>query len=303
MNADCIEKHPAIDLVSAHPWLALKPRKQEYLPPQYYDRILPEYVCDGLPDTSFLREFLKGHAAKSRLPALELGPGTGRCTEILFDERPELHGSLDLMDQSATMIEACVQRFGRAAFRNLYQTDAISGLSRIGEQYSTIVSMWSLSHSVHQHWHREGNNESGAALRRLFAELLAPAGRFFIMHFDALSEEQRISLRQRRRLYPFFRPDEQSPSFQVLSQTLQKLKDDGVIAYETKHYRANPIVYRSIEHALEVFMNFHMEAELNQCAATADVLTELERDLIARRRGDGTIAITPAWFIFQGARS
>jgi hypothetical protein len=123
------------------------------------------------------------------------------------------------------------------------------------------------------------------------------------MHFDALSEEQRISLRQRRRLYPFFRLDEQSPSFQILSQTLQKLKDDGVIVYEMKHYRANPIVYRSIEHALEVFMNFHMEAELNQCDATADVLTELERDLIDRRRSDGTIAITPAWFTFQGARS
>jgi len=63
-------------------WLEILPAGSEYLDPSYYDRILPRYSFDGRRDLELLADFTKRCSTDSSI--LELGPGSGRATEVLW---------------------------------------------------------------------------------------------------------------------------------------------------------------------------------------------------------------------------
>ncbi len=62
-------------------------RVEDYVEPDYYERLLKEYAFSGKTDLDLFGEFLAGLSKKSDVNVLELGSGTGRKSEIDFEWR------------------------------------------------------------------------------------------------------------------------------------------------------------------------------------------------------------------------
>lgn len=293
----------AVKLRTQYPWLDTRIDHINYLDPAYYDRILMPYVFDGRNDLELFGDFLKTLPQKADGKILEIGPGTGRATDVLLRNLPE-KASLDLIDQSERMLSSCVSRFGGGRFRNLLLGDALQTLQVLEDQYDCIFSLWSFSHSIHQKLQENPSSEEtlAAQIERNFGRLLNAGGRFYVMHFDALSTEQRISLRQRRRKFEFFIEGEQSPSLRILQRAFDALEASGQMEYELQRHSGDAITYKTIGHALEVFMNFHMEGKFNDCPYTEEVVTALRNDLSALTLEDGRIAVETGCFVFSGRK-
>ena len=184
----------------AYPWLRISPTEDRYIQPAYYDALLKEYFFNGKEDIEYFRDYLSTVAPD--VAFLELGPGTGRATKILFESSRGVK-SLTLVDLSKRMLESCKKLFVEKAAMSYIASDSIDFLLSTENIYDSIYSIWSLSHSIHKNLEDLGN-ENGAikvkkAITKMTRENLRAGGSFFAIHFDSDSPEQKISLRQRRR--------------------------------------------------------------------------------------------------------
>ena len=287
-------------------WLDYGANGTEYLEPWYYDRILKPYLFPRRGSyLALLAAFLGRSHLRPTANVLEIGPGTGRATEILHERLRSPR--VDLVDQSQRMIDHLRHRFHGVVDQALIKSDAIAYLARTSSKYDLVCSLWSLSHSIHQNISRNGMQHGRAlatyALRRLFDSVVKPTGEFFIIHFDSTSEEQRISLRQRRHLEPWLTPGSPPPSQLLIEEVLCEKQREGVIQFDKRHLTGMPIVYSTLDDALEVFMNFHMEGVFNHSPRVDKVMADLVADLSSYQRPDGTLAIKPGCFIYSGHRS
>jgi SAM-dependent methyltransferase len=286
------------------PWVYSAFGGPEYLEPSYYDQILKPYMFLGRSDLDLLEDYVSSARLPESPSALEIGPGTGRATEVIL--RTVQNIELDLLDQSRQMLDYVTAKIPRAANARAIQADAVTHLLGERSSYDLIFSLWSLSHSIHQNIARFGEQQarmrSEIALQRLFGSVLKPSGRFFLIHFDSTSEEQTISLRQRRRLARFLKAGESSPSQRIIESILLKARSAGRIHFQRIKLVGEPIVYSGIEEALEVFMNFHMEGIFNRTRLFDLVLSELAEDLRRFQCENGTISIRPACIIYSGNR-
>jgi|SRR5579863_8537 len=283
-----------------YPWLGSFLPGTEYLPPEYYERILKPYVFSGISDLGLFRGFLLRNGNKAGMRALEIGPGTGRATGVVLGAL-DLH-RLVLLDQSHRMIDFLRWRLGQSGRVEFVERDAVTYLSSIRNSYDLVFSLWGLSHSVHQTLGRlgllRGSRRVYQALRDLFCRGLADGGYFYLVHFDSTSDEQNISLRQRSKITPWLQPGQQSPSKRLLDRVLERLQREGVVDFQVTHLLGDPVIYSDINEALEIFMNFHMEGYLNNSAGVGDVITELRRDLKLFEAPNKTIHVRPACFVY-----
>jgi hypothetical protein len=88
----------------------------------------------------------------------------------------------------------------------------------------------------------------------------------------------------------------------VIESALAECAAQGLIRFRKRHLKGSAIIYSSLDEALEVFMNFHMEGAFNRRAEFKDVVTEVAQDLSKYRRPDGRIAVKPGCFIYSGVR-
>lgn len=283
-----------------YPWLSFRNEGTAYLPPDYYRSLLKPYVFNNRSDLEIFGHFLERNTRGEAVRALEIGPGTGRATEVMLGVQRTTH--LTLLDQSWRMTDFLKRRLKPRLASKFVVSDAIDYLASSDDSYDFIYSLWSLSHSIHQTLHRSGPHEGRSkvysALRSMFYRSLSPGGYFFLIHFDATSEEQTIALRQRSKLLSWLRPGEHSPSKVIIDDVLRELGREGVVEFETKHLIGDPIIYSSLDEALEVFMNFHMEGHFNDSSDVDSIVTEISEDLSRWRERDGTIRIRPGCFVY-----
>jgi SAM-dependent methyltransferase len=285
--------------VSQLPWLRRRTTLAEYVEPDYYNRLLRPYTFPAGTDLDLLRAAVGRSTDRSRFrTVLELGVGTGRAADVILASAAiERYVGVDLSGQ---MIRWSEKRYHADPRVEFTQEDSIKFLLGTNDRFDLVTSLWSFSHSVHQNLGEAGGRARVVeALNRLVGHVLRPGGTFYLIHFDSLSDEQRILVRQWTKVLPIFSVDEQSPSKQILDTVLEQLHGSGRVDVRRVHHRGEPIVYGSVDEALEVFINFHLEGFFNDRDDLSEVLAEVEDYLRQFAQPDGKVLVSPGCFEYE----
>jgi SAM-dependent methyltransferase len=173
-----------------------------YREPKRYDSLLPVYLFAGRSDQQLVDHELSEITSldAARLTVLEIGPGTGRMTELLM----EFASRLVCVEASAPMVDQLRSRFPDAVVHHADVRDYVGYAWQAGaDRYDLIASFWSLNYplldcfesndgkAVVPRDEREGHRRSRALIDGVLS-LLKPHGTFLALFFDPDSEEQRF---------------------------------------------------------------------------------------------------------------
>ncbi|MCL4363489.1 class I SAM-dependent methyltransferase [Candidatus Marsarchaeota archaeon] len=295
------------DLQNKYPWLKVTNSLEEYVEPNYYNKILKDYIFDGKSDINIFEDFLKKinlDKGINALNALELGCGTGRATKVFVNSVKAVNFTLDLVDLSSRMLDFSKKEFKDYENIKFFESDSMNFLEKMIETYDIIFSLWSFSHSVHQNLIKKGLYDGKKyvqeVISKMIKENMRANSKFFLIHFDSMSDEQRILMKQGRKVFSIYNDlDKQSPSKLIIDEVLNKLNDDGTIKLKANHFVGEAITYSSLNEALEVFLNFHMESYFNKTPELQTVIQELS-DYFKNFTGeDGKIRIKPGCFTYE----
>lgn len=273
---------------------------EEYVPPDYYNKLLKPYVFSGKTDLDIFREYLENLNEIHNV--LELCSGSGRVTDVTIKTLP--NANLILSDLSQRMLNYTKEKFKRSNIVDYLQGDAVEVASKLDGQYDLIYTLWGFSHSVHQHIHKSGIEKTKkilrASLEKMFKNNLRQGGSFYLVHFDSMSDEQRILMRQWQRVYPAFSDiSTQTPSKQMIDEILHDLDNRNVITLVEKHLVGDPIIYEDENTLLEIFLNFHLETYFNNLDCLPTVIDDI-RDCIKQYKNlDGTYSIGTGCYIYE----
>lgn len=285
------------DLLKEYPWLAKMNTIEDYLPPEYYQHLLKPYTFGGVSDISLLENFLHN---KKHSKVLELGCGSGRASSTAVSIIPT--ADYTFSDLSKRMIEAAKQHLPTKS--SFIVSDAIEYMENTEDIYDLVYTLWSFSHSTHQHIHRLGIEKAegyiSSVIKKFIRENIAKDGSFFLIHFDSLSQEQSILMRQWKRVFPAFaNTGEQSPSKQIIDNALLELDTKGEITLSINHLQGDAIHYKSEDEVLETFMNFHLETYFNDSPFTESVIRDIKEQISNYRNEDGSYDIAPGCYVYS----
>ena len=278
----------------------------EYIDAEYYDSIIKDYVFDGVTDLELFEKFLTKPKYNS---VLELGSGSGRSTRVFLNNAQ--YSTLDLVDLSHQMLDTTQKKFKDHGNINFHQSDHISFLEDENKKstttYDLVFSLWSFSHSVHANLHKLGLQRGRKYLYQVLEEFIinkiSTSGELFLIHFDSLSDEQKILMRQWKRVYPVYHDtSQQSPSKLIIDELLRDLRMKNKITFESTHHTGEPIHYTNTSELLEVFMNFHMETFFNK----QELFNEVKQSVVSMseefKNPDDSYDITPGCFLYKVKR-
>lgn len=276
-------------------WLKLvgHEKTENYLPPNYYDKILKDYNFNGRSDLEIFSDFIrKNLKINKELDILELGGGSGRSTKIFLENFSNIN-LFEIVDLSTKMIKFSKQLFKNRNI-NFIKSDTINYLLNTKNKYDFVFSLWNLSHSIHQHLLTRGIFSGSAyvtrVLNKFISNNLKPGGIFFIIHYDTLSEEQKLVAPYRVNLwnnvYSGYDISKQSPSKQLIDEILNNLALENIISRKIYHLKGDPIKYSSLEEVLEIFMNFHMEGNFNNSKNVQSIIKDLSTRLKKYQKGN-----------------
>lgn len=284
-------------LTEQYPWLAKINTVEDYLPPEYYQHLLKPYTFGGVSDLLLLEKFLQN---KKFLKVLELGCGSGRASDTVVSETS--NANYTFSDLSERMLEAAKQHLPEKS--SFIVSDAVEYMENTENVYDLVYTLWSFSHSTHQHIHCLGIEKAedyiSSVIKKFIRQNIAKNGSFFLIHFDSLSQEQRILMRQWKRVFPAFtNTDEQSPSKQIIDKTLLELDTKGEITLSINHLQGDAIHYESEDEVLETFMNFHLETYFNDSPLTESVIEDIKEQASRHRNENGSFDITPGCYVYS----
>lgn len=293
----------SVGLIDKYPFLKITNSIAEYIEPNYYDELLKAYIFGGKTDLDLFREYV---SSLDTLPknVLELCSGSGRVSKVAVDAMNK--SNFTLSDLSVRMLAHVKNKFSQTNIKFI-ESDAVDFLKDTTNLYDFVYTLWGFSHSVHQHAHDAGINSTKQLLRqnltKFIAENLTNNAKFYLVHFDSMSEEQRILMRQWKRVYNIFSDiDTQSPSKLMIDSILTELDDKNIIYLTKRHLEGDPIVYRDREELLEIFLNFHLETYFNDSPLLADVVEDIERQIEQYRQSDGSYSIRTGCYIYEITR-
>lgn len=269
-------------------------------PPDYYDKLLKEYSFDGKTDLDIFSQEFDSLGANPSI--LELGCGTGRGTQILVDNLK--FNKLTLVDLSKDMVEKTRNRFSKINNLNIVNSDTLAFLKETKEKYDFVFSLWSYSHSVYQMFERLGQNngieEVKYILKKFFKENMNTGSRFFLIHSDWLSDEQKILIKQWGREMPsLYGQGGQGTSKLLLDELFKEMEREGLIEWSVTHYLGDPIEYESLENAMETFINFHLESYFNDTEYLPEVVDDIKNYLSNFVQKDQKVRVRPACFVYR----
>lgn len=292
-----MSKQKNINYLAKYPWLKENNTIEEYIQPDYYNTILKNYSFQKKDDLKYFQTCVLNHSITH---ALELGSGSGRATEIFLEKSRAL---LTLVDLSKRMLRYTSNKFKKHKSISYTEMDAVEYMRKTKEIYDFVYTLWSFSHSVHQHVRRLGFFDAreyvGKAINKFISQNLAPHGTFFLIHFDSMSPEQKILMRQWKRVNKRLQDiEQQSPSKRILDDIFHDIDNQGLVHLSVQHLRGDPIYYKSSEELLEVFMNFHLETFFNHHKLLPVVIKDITKQIEQYRQNDGTYRIEPGCYIY-----
>lgn len=288
------------NVVSQYGFLRKVNTVEEYVPPDYYNNLLKPYVFGGKTDLEIFEDYLNEIGDPKNI--LELCSGSGRVFEIVLKTFP--NANFVLSDLSQRMLAYTEKKFKNIQNVQYLQSDAINLMGRLDGQYDLIYTLWGFSHSVHQHIHNEGVEKTKSKVKKLFKKMLSKnmhnGSKFYLVHFDSMSDEQKILMRQWQRVYPTFSDiSRQSPSKTMLDKIFRELDDENKIILTEKHLVGDPILYENEEVLLEIFLNFHLETYFNQLDLLPTVVDDIKKYAKQYKNPDGTFAIKTGCYIYE----
>ncbi|MBI2053822.1 MAG: class I SAM-dependent methyltransferase [Candidatus Staskawiczbacteria bacterium] len=295
-------KQKNTDYFKKYPWLEKYNTVEEYIQPDYYDSILKNYSFQKKDDLEYFQEYAsRCHISK----ALELGSGSGRATEIF------LHNSdapLEMVDLSKRMLEYTSNKFKNRKSISYVNMDALEYMYKTKEIYDFVYTLWSFSHSVHQHVQRLGFSNAKSyvskVINKFIFQNLALNGSFFLIHFDSMSQEQKILMRQWKRVNKRLKNiNQQSLSKRMLDDIFHNIDNRGLIRLSIQHLKGDTIYYKSAEELLEVFMNFHLETFFNRHKLLPTIIKDITKQIEQYRQVDGTYRVDPGCYIYTLTKS
>ncbi len=238
------------------------------------------------------------------LNVLELGCGSGRATSVFLNHFKDRKNSLRVVDLSDRMLYFCHKKFSKFKNIDFIKSDSVDFLKKDSNVYDVIFSLWGFSHSTHQILIRDGVDSGRkyiqGVIQKMVEKNMDKGSSFFLVHFDSMSDEQKILMQQWKKVYPIYNDTNvQSPSKLLIDETLQSLGKRGVIELESTHYKGYEITYSSIEEALEIFLNFHMESYFNESPLLPQVIEELMSYFKKFTDINGIIKIKPGCFVYK----
>ncbi|MDB5245218.1 MAG: ubiE/COQ5 methyltransferase family protein [Parcubacteria group bacterium] len=286
----------------------------EYLAPKYYDRILKKYATyDGLyEDLDLLTNFLND--CPSDGSTLELGCGSGRATRVITAANH--YRDLTVTDLSKQMLNFVQEQEG-SKISEYEQSDHIEFLQGTKKEFNTVISLWSLAHSIFPWYLKHGQgafNLIEGILTDFFVKNLKRDGAVFIIQTDGASEEQKLikqswflgdGILNKDRLQSEYYHEFQSPSIRILDSVFAALTASQVFdPTDTKVIRilGNEIEYESLDEALEIFMNFHLEGEFNGTEAFAIVYDFLKSEFEKIIEIKGKLSIGTGFWVYQAKK-
>jgi SAM-dependent methyltransferase len=277
-------------------------RFSEYIPPEEYLRLLPQYTVKGVSDLQLFRDSLLrrlSHPYSDPIDALELGPGPGRATVVFLKTVPD--SRLTVVDLSRRMTAFFSERFGEGV--DTVIGDSLRYLKSTKREFDLIFSLWSFSHAVHQALVVDGRTKGTAmteqVLERTLVKVLKKNGLLYIIHFDSTSDEQIISLRQRRRMWAFLKAGVPSPSQRIIEKFFTRAEKLGRCKFRRRRYVGDEILLGRLEYAREVYLKFHMEDIFGEVSSGNPVFEQLTEDLIGHCGSDGFVRVRPKWFEYS----
>lgn len=281
-------------------WENYKNTVEDYVAPEYYNQILKEYVFNGLTDLKIFRNYLD-HSFFENI--LELGSGSGRATDIFLDSSKGF-SSLDLLDQSNQMISFLKNKYSKNTKINYLNSDHLNFMKNTIKKYDLVYSLWSLSHSIHAFLHskglKQGAFEAEDILLKFIENNINMGGEFYIVHFDSMSDEQKILMRQWRKVFPIFKNSKkQSPSKLILDRVFNKLDSNRKILFSCEHFLGEGISYKDENEYLEIFMNLHLETFFNKTEMFDTIKNDLLKLAGPYKDENGRITIAPACYIYK----
>ncbi|HLD03692.1 MAG TPA: class I SAM-dependent methyltransferase [Candidatus Dojkabacteria bacterium] len=302
-----LNKKELENLIKKYPWLKIYSFEIEnYIAPDYYNKLLKDYTFSGKDDLWYFRKFLKtnfkDNKKNSTFSTLELGCGSGRSTQIFF-EKFKKYDFFDLVDLSPDMVNSTKNKFINKKSLSFFNEDSLNYLINCKKKYDLIFSLWSYSHSVHQHMVEQGKETTILLLESLWKKIinenLKSGGKVFIIHFDTLSDEMRILTKHWAKFFKVFKDlNQQSLSKRYTDLSLIRLTDYYPVEVKISHLKGDPIEYDSLSEALEIFMNFHMETEYSRHKNLDKIIGEMVSDF-SKYKKNGKYFISPGCFIYE----
>lgn len=302
-----LEQNDLKKLLKKRPWLKEFSRNIEhYMLPAYYNKLLKEYIFKRKSDLTLFREYLQTINLAQNSSVLELGCGSGRATAVALSTI-KAFSLFDLVDLSPDMISHVTNRFKISRGIKIIQSDNINYLRDTKNKYDLVYSLWSLSHSIHQHLVNKGFKKGSIYVEKCITSFIKnnvnQGGKWFIIHFDSQSDEQKILMKQWSKNFLIFRQNNrQSPSKILIDKVLNSLNGTYITRLVVEHFTGDPIVYSSLNELLEIFLNFHMEMEYNRSRDIEGIIKEISQDVAIFSKSDGTYCIRPGCFIYSFER-
>ena len=293
-----------LELHKRYPWLKVTTTVEDYVAPEYYDQLLKDYIFSWKTDLHLFEEYLEIIPNKDFLNVLELGCGSGRATSVFINHFKDRKYSLRMVDLSGKMLHFCHKKFSKFKNIDFIKSDSVDFLKKDSSAYDVIFSLWSFSHSTHQILIRDGVDYGKkyiqSVIQKMVEKNMNKGSSFFLIHFDSMSDEQKILMQQWKKVYPIYNDTSvQSPSKLLIDETLQSLEKQELLKLESIHYKGHEITYSSIEEALEIFLNFHMESYFNESPLLPQVIDELTSYFKNFTDKNGIIKIKPRCFIYK----
>lgn len=288
------------ELQNIYPWLKITTKVEDYVSPDYYDRLLKEYSFNSKTDLDiFLQELRSLNKHRS---VLELGCGTGRGTQVLVENLK--FDKLTLVDLSKDMVKKTRSRFSKIENIKIVNSDSLTFLKETEEKYDFVFSLWSYSHSVYQMFEKLGQKngikEVKNILKKFVKKNMNPGSKFFLIHSDWLSDEQKILIKQWGREMPgLYGHGGQGTSKLLLDEVFNEMRNNGLIEWSVTHYLGDPIEYKSLEDAMETFINFHLESYFNDTRYLPEVVDDIQKYLSNFVQKDGKVRVRPACFMYR----
>jgi SAM-dependent methyltransferase len=277
---------------------------ENYVKPDYYDYLLKDYIFKGKTDLQLFAEHFATLTNKKWFNAIELGCGSGRATLVFLNYIKTEKYNLKLVDLSNRMLKFSKERFINNKNLKFIKSDSLKFLEKDNDTYDLIFSLWSFSHSVHQtlikmgykHWKKYIQS----IMKKVIEKNMTKGSSFFIIHFDSMSDEQKILMQQWKKAYPILSNLEiQSPSKIILDEILKTLEKQKKIKLKLTHYEGEEIIYPSIEKALETFLNFHLESHFNKSPILPQIINELVNYFENFTDQNGFVRIKPGCFVYN----
>ncbi|MBU1092986.1 MAG: class I SAM-dependent methyltransferase [Firmicutes bacterium] len=284
----------------------------KYLLPKDYEEALPPYFFDFqgeiIEEVVMLKKILNKFSSISRV--MELGVGTGRVTEILYEQFSDVSG----IDISSNMIESVRKKLPNVKLENIDINKFVNDKSNFND-IDILCSFWAYNYAILNHYEEfdfqnksikptsnfdKSNLNSEKMINETFLNLKLKSD-FLIIFFDSTSVEQQFVTKYWSKIQPFPKND-RSYTYKRFLEVLNAL--EGKEQIQVDHETIKGFVYfDDFDKMIKTYLNLHFKGFFNgDVDLVKSIILDLKITMDKYKMIDGSYKIPAGVNIFLGKR-